>query len=57
MKIQLTEEEINLKATEGEDTFEYKLNGTKVEEFKSRSDALKHAQYSFRDFITEKYLK
>jgi len=55
MKIQLTEQEIRLKEKKG--LFEYKLNNIKVEGFSTRSEALKHAQDSFTEFISKKYLK
>lgn len=59
MKISLTEEEIGLKETTiiATETFEYTLNGVRVEGFSNRKDALKHAQYYFGEFISNKYLK
>jgi len=56
MKIQLSEEEINLdKDSTG--LYYYRLNGILVEGFKSRADALSHAQLTFSKFIKEKYIK
>jgi len=56
MKIQLSEEEINLdKDSTG--LYYYKLNDILVEGFKTRADALSHAQLTFAKFIKEKYIK
>jgi len=56
MKIQLTEEEINLDK-DSTDLYYYKLNDILVEGFNSRAEALSHAQLTFAKFIKEKYIK
>jgi len=56
MKIQLSEEEINLDK-DSTDLYYYKLNDILVEGFKTRVDALSHAQLTFAKFIKEKYIK
>lgn len=55
MKIQLTDQEINLKK-DSTGFYYYKLNGILVEGFKTSTEALQHAQRSFTDFIKNKYL-
>ncbi len=55
MQIILTPKEINLQeALDG--TYSYKINNTRVEGFKTKKEALNHAQESFTKFIKEKYI-
>ena len=56
MKIYLNDQDINLKKGD-KDLFEYKLGNKKVEGFKTKVEAVTHAEESFTEFIGEKYFK
>jgi len=55
MKIQLTEEEIQLTVVKGK--FTYHLVDMKVEGFATKIEAIEHAERFFKKFLTKKYFK
>lgn len=56
MRIILTEEDISL-VKKRKNSFEYRMNKTKVEGFKTAKEAINHAEERMTEFIKDKYFK